>query len=285
MIKIKKAMALAAALCIAVTMLSACSNNNDDNVEEVTTTTEATSDMIGTEGEIQTTRPVAEGDVYAINKFKVDPIPAGYQLALKSQEQQGMIYVNGVSKITVMAANYKEDFNTLAEYAETACATLKLTNMLYQTDTEFSTPENATVAGFDAVKYDFDLTVNDVTEEGEGENTEVIKTPVEWYKSRAYFFYSDEDAYYVIFETEKDDWDANIGGFEEFMANVVIDENAVNEEETVSDTSGSEDDILEEIIEEEVINENESISDEEEIILEDDEEEIILEDDEEIIPD
>ena len=180
-----------------------------------------------------TTRPLDEGDVYAINKFKVDPLPANYQLAAKSQENQGMVFVNGVSKITVMAVNYKEDLQDLATYADSACAALKLNNMLYQSDTDFSEPQNTKIAGFDAITYDFTITQNDVEEtvDENGKKEVVSKTPIAWYKSRIYFFYSDKDAYYALFETTKDDWDSTIGGFEEFMANVVIDENAVNDPE------------------------------------------------------
>lgn len=231
---IKKAAAALTALVMCTAVLAGCSK---DKKPEETSDTLPQSGELNIEGGdeaqegVMTTRALNEGDVYAINKFKVDPLPANYQLAAKSQENQGMVFVNGVSKITVMAINYKEDLQDLATYADSACAALKLNNMLYQSDTDFSEPQNTKIAGFDAITYDFTITQNEVEERvNEKGNKEVVsKTPIAWYKSRIYFFYSDKDAYYALFECQKDDWDSTIGGFEEFMANVTIDENAVND--------------------------------------------------------
>lgn len=231
---IKKTAAALTALVMCTAMLAGCSK---EKKPEETSDTLPQSGELNIEGGdeaqegVMTTRALNEGDVYAINKFKVDPLPANYQLAAKSQENQGMVFVNGVSKITVMAINYKEDLQDLATYADSACAALKLNNMLYQSDTDFSEPQNTKIAGFDAVTYDFTITQNEVEERvNEKGNKEVVsKTPIAWYKSRIYFFYSDKDAYYALFECQKDDWDSTIGGFEEFMANVTIDENAVND--------------------------------------------------------
>ena len=234
---IKKTAAVLTALVMCTAMLAGCSKDKTPDETSATLPQSGELNISGGDDEVQegvmTTRPLNEGDVYAINKFKIDPLPANYQLAAKSQENQGMVFVNGVSKITVMAVNYKEDLQDLATYADSACATLKLNNMLYQSDTDFSEPQNTKIAGFDAVTYDFTVTQNDVEEKvNENGRKEVVsKTPIAWYKSRIYFFYSDKDAYYALFECQKDDWDSTIGGFEEFMANVTIDENAVNDPE------------------------------------------------------
>lgn len=233
---IKKTAAALTALVMCAALFAGCSK---DKEPDETSATLPQSGELNIENDeevregVMTTRPLDEGDVYAINKFKVDPLPANYQLAAKSQENQGMVFVNGVSKITVMAVNYKEDLQDLATYADSACAALKLNNMLYQSDTDFSEPQNTKIAGFDAITYDFTITQNDVEEtvDENGKKEVVSKTPIAWYKSRIYFFYSDKDAYYALFETTKDDWDSTIGGFEEFMANVTIDENAVNDPE------------------------------------------------------
>lgn len=231
---IKKTAAALTALVMCTAVFAGCSK--EKKPEETSATLPQNGELnieVGDEAQegVMTTRALNEGDVYAINKFKVDPLPANYQLAAKSQENQGMVFVNGVSKITVMAINYKEDLQDLATYADSACAALKLNNMLYQSDTDFSEPQNTKIAGFDAVTYDFTITQNEVEERvNEKGNKEVVsKTPIAWYKSRIYFFYSDKDAYYALFECQKDDWDSTIGGFEEFMANVTIDENAVND--------------------------------------------------------
>ena len=231
-----KIAAVAAALCMSASVLSGCTGNNDGNSVSETDTSvstaassEATAEETVSIPEMYGTRGVSEGDVYAINKFTVDPLPANYVLAQESQENQGKLYLNGVSKITVMACNYKEDFQALDVAMETACVSLKMNNMLYQCDTEFEEPVKTTVAGFDALSRDFTITANEFIKEDPNEEGDGVKTPVAWYKSRIVYFFSDKDVYYCIFETVKDDWDSTIGGFEEFIANIKIDENAVNQ--------------------------------------------------------
>ena len=232
-----KIMAFAAALCISASMLSGCNssgdgseNAQDSNNPSVTTVPadENAAETTVSIPEMHGTRQVAEGDVYAINKFTVDPLPANYVLAQQSQLNQGKLYLNGVSKITVMACNYKEDFKSLEVAAETACASLKMNNMLLMCDTEFEEPVKTTVAGFDAISRDFLITANTFVKEDPEAEGDGVKTPIGWYKSRIVYFFSDKDVYYCIFETTKDDWDKTIGGFEEFVANIKIDESAEN---------------------------------------------------------
>lgn len=244
-----KLFAAALALCLSAALFSGCKKDtaNSGDPSETSATTNAT---VSPEDlpVAQAKRPVAEGDVLAINKFKVEPLPANYELVNSSQEYQGLLYMNGVSKITVMASNYKEDFQDLETSAESAAASLKMNNMLYASDTDFEEPVHTTIAGFDAISRDFLITVNEFTEV----NGKEVKNPVAWYKSRIVYFFSEKDAFYCVFETTKDDWDSTIGGFEEFVANIVIDESAVNppaettaaseeavSEETVSETSAS----------------------------------------------
>lgn len=231
--KIMKIAALAAAVCMSASMLSGCkTNGNNDGTgvqESVTTTVPADAAVTDVSiPETYSTSAVAEGDVYAINKFTVDPLPANYVLAQESQEAQGKLFLNGVSKITVMACNYKENFQDLATCLDTACATLRMNNMLYACDTEFEKPVSTTVNGFDALYSDFVITQYDFIKEDPNAEGDGVKTPVAWYKSRIIYFFSDKDVYYCIFETNKDDWDSTIGGFEEFVANIKIDENAQN---------------------------------------------------------
>ena len=160
---IKKTAAALTALVMCTAVFAGCSN--EENPKETSATLPQSGELNIAEGEdtqegVMTTRALNEGDVYAINKFKIDPLPANYQLAAKSQENQGMVFVNGVSKITVMAINYKEDLQDLATYADSACAALKLNNMLYQSDTDFTEPQNTKIAGFDAITYDFTITAD-----------------------------------------------------------------------------------------------------------------------------
>lgn len=237
--RIMKILALAAAVCMTAAMLSGCNGNdngNNSNVgtevqESVTTTVPSDADAAATDisvPEVYNTKAVAEGDVYAINKFTVDPLPANYVLAQESQEAQGKLYLNGVSKITVMACNYKEDFQDLATCLETACASLRMNNMLYACDTTFEEPVSTTVDGFEALSRDFVITQYEFIKEDPNAEGDGVKTPVAWYKSRIVYFFSEKDVYYCIFETVQDDWDSTIGGFEEFIANIKIDENAQN---------------------------------------------------------
>ncbi|MBQ2823151.1 MAG: hypothetical protein IJF18_01060 [Oscillospiraceae bacterium] len=244
-----KFFAAALALCLSAALFSGCKKDTADsgNPSETSATTNATvapEDIPVAQGK----RPVAEGDVLAINKFTVDPLPADYVLVDSSQEYQGKVYMNGVSKVTVMASNYKEDFQDLDISAESAAAGIKMNNMLMASDTDFEDPVYTKVAGFDTVSRDFLVTVNEFSEV----NGKEVKTPVAWYKSRIIYFFSEKDVFYCIFETTKNDWDSTIGGFEEFVANIVIDENAVNppaettaaaegaaSEEVVSETSAS----------------------------------------------
>ena len=244
-----KIIAAAAALCITVSMFAGCSKNNGSTESETTTSAAVSETTVDTEIEetpIYETRAVEEGDVYAINKFTVDPLPANYELAIQSQENQGKIYLNGSSQIVVMATNYKEDFQALDTYADTACASIRMNNMLQQCDTDFEEPEHTTVAGFDAVKYDFLVTQNQFIKENPDDEGDGVKTPVDYFKSRIYYFYSDNDVFYVWFETKQEDWDANIGGFEEFVANIKIDENAVNQETTEETAAESTEEAAEE---------------------------------------
>ena len=250
--RIMKIAAFAAALCMSISMLSGCSDKNNGTdtsansgnavSSETTASSDGASQDVATETlpEMHAVRPVQEGDVPAINKFVVDPLPANYELVQESAEYQGRLYLNGVSKITVMACNYKEDFQELEVAAESACASLKMNNMLFQSDTDFEEPVETTVDGFRAISRDFTITQNEFVKENPDEEGDGVKTPVAWYKSRIVYFYSDKDVFYCIFETAKDDWDSAIVGFEEFIANIKIDENAeVKPAETTASQSVS----------------------------------------------
>lgn len=262
--ELKKIIAAAVAVCAAVSMLAACGkNNNTDSSTESSTSAEASSETTAADAdastdtsETVTLRVLEEGDVFAINKFVVDELPEGYELAGKSQQDgaQFLRYIidGGKAQVSIEAANFRENYHELEQFADTACAAMTMNNMYYHCDTDFSEPEKTAVAGFDAIKYDYTITQNDFETDAEGntikdEDGKEIKTPVFWYKGRAYFFFSDNDVYYVIFETTKDNWDNSIDTFEQFLTGVHIDENAVNDpaeapateavEEAVSDTS------------------------------------------------
>lgn len=223
--KIIKAGAVLCVLLTAAAMLSGCKNKTNNSTETTASAVQSENDA----QEIGTMRPVAEGDVYAINKFTVpEELPGDYRVYVKSQEDQGIVYLNDISQIVVRAANYKENFTDLATYADSGCASIKINNMLDHCDTDFEAPVNTKIAGFDAIYYDYLVTANEFVRENENDE-EGVKTPVAWYKSRIYYFYSDNDVYYLMFETEQDNWEKAVGDLEAFVELITINENAVNE--------------------------------------------------------
>lgn len=230
--KIIKAGAFLCAILTAAAMLSGCKNKIDNTDNNTTNNTEITTSAAPSETEEQTIgtmRQLAEGDVYAINKFTVpEELPGDYRVYVKSQEDQGIVYLNDISQIVVRAANFKEDFADLATYADSGCASIKINNMLDHCDTDFETPVNTKIAGFDAIYYDYLVTANEFIKENE-DDEEGVKSPVAWYKSRIYYFYSDNDVYYIMFETERDNWEKAVGDLEAFVELITINENAVNE--------------------------------------------------------
>lgn len=226
-----KAGAFLCALLTAAAMLSGCKKNNDDNSNNAGSTENSSATVISDSEtqEIVTIRQVVEGDVYAINKFTVpDTLPGDYRVYVKSQEDQGIVYLNDISQIVVRASNYKEDFTDLATYADSGCASIKINNMLDSCDTDFEEPVNTKVAGFDAIYYDYLVTANEFIKENENDE-KGVKNPVAWYKSRIYYFYSDKDVYYIMFETERDNWEKALPDLEAFVEKITINENAVNE--------------------------------------------------------
>ena len=72
--RMMKIIAAVAALCMAAAMFAGCSKDktNDGSDTSVSASDESSTDS-SEEETVATQRPVAEGDIYAINKFKVKP--------------------------------------------------------------------------------------------------------------------------------------------------------------------------------------------------------------------
>ncbi len=174
------------------------------------------------------TRPLEEGDDYAINKINnaspEDALPGGYKLQSYTEEQQGKLFVNGKSKIIIRAYNYKEDLQELSVWADNACAIQKIANITSACDTIFSEPENVKALGFDAVKYNYDVIQYKFSETETDKDGEKLKEPIGTYKGIAYFFYSDQDAYSIMFDTTEADWEEQSKLFEEFINDLEITE-------------------------------------------------------------
>ncbi len=172
------------------------------------------------------TRPIAEGDDYAINKINNktsgDLLPGGYSLQDYTEEQQGKLYTNGSSRVIIRAYNYKEDLQAMDIWADNACALISIGNITLAQDTVFNDPENVTVCGFDGIRYDYQIIQYDFLPPEDDPDGEKVKTEIYRYNARAYFFYSEQDAYIIMFDTREEDWDEQSANFEEFVDDLEV---------------------------------------------------------------
>lgn len=221
---------LITAAAMSAAILSGCSGN--ENTEESTSASSETTNMVESisaelEQEINTeTRPIAEGDDYAINKINNktsgDVLPGGYELREVQEESQGKMYTNDKSQLVIRAYNYKEDLQAMDIWADNACAIMKISNITSACDTVFEEPENVKVCGFDGIRYDYQIIQNDFIAPADDPDGEKVKTELFRYSARAYFFYSDQDAYIVMFDTREENWDEQLPLFEEFVADLEV---------------------------------------------------------------
>ncbi|WP_432650387.1 hypothetical protein [Huintestinicola sp.] len=236
--KMKKALAAVAAVCL---ILTGCGKSNEEEVTETTTaakpdfstaSAENAEDLLGDEEtvSIYTGKEVENEEDLAIFKFNCT-LPDGFETVIDNAE--GKQYSTPFGGIVVKAQNYKEEFQNLEVFADSGCASIKVSNMLYQADTEFSEPIKTTVAGFDAIRYDYTVTsyiFPPVTDEnGEyvmDENDQYVLSEDKEingeYVDRVYYFYSDEDVFYIICEATKENAEAAQAGFDEFIDSITI---------------------------------------------------------------
>lgn len=237
MYNLKKAMAAAAAACL---ILTGCGKNS--TAEETSETTAAKPDFSsaaeteaidGDNGEtvsIYTGKEVENEADLAIFKFNCTP-PEGFETAIDNSE--GKQYTSPYGGIIVKAQNYKDEFQALDVFADSGCASIKINNMLYQADTEFSDPIKTTVAGFDAIRYDYTVTAYifpPVTDADGGyvtgdDGNYVLSEDKEVngvYVDRVYYFYSDEDVFYIICEASEDSAEEAAVAFDSFIESVSI---------------------------------------------------------------
>lgn len=225
-----------AALLCAFAMTAAfagCSGNNvgDGSAENsgVSQTAEASA-ATGINGEpdeeqMTETRPIAEGDKYAIDKINSrspeSSLPGGYVLSGYDQNAQGKFFTNGKSQIVIRAYNYKEDLQDLAIWADQACAITKIANITSACDTNYSEPENITYLGFDTIKYDYEIIQYEFVSGADGQEE---KNERGRYRGVAYYFYSNQDAYAIMFDTAEADWEEQSAAFYEFIGDLEITE-------------------------------------------------------------
>lgn len=238
--KMKKILAAAAAVCL---IMTGCGKNKEEQTETTAAAkpdfSSVTSDSENIQSEevetdetvsVYTGKAVENEEDLAIYKFNCT-LPDGFETVIDSSE--GKQYSSPFGGIVVKAQNYKEEFQELEVFADTGCASIKVSNMLYQADTEFSEPVKTTVAGFDAIRYDYTVTsyifppVTDANgeyvydEEGKYVLSEDKELNGE-FVDRVYFFFSDEDAFYIICEAKKEDSESAQAGFDEFIDSITI---------------------------------------------------------------
>ena len=233
---------IAALLCaFAMTAaLSGCSGNNDgvdaSDSGSASQSSEGAADTSDTgaiteigdglvEEVVSDTRPIAEGDEYAIDKINnrspEGSLPGGYVLSGYEHEFQGKLFNNGKSKIVIRAYNYKEDLQALAIWADQACAIMKIANITSACDTIYGEPENITYMGFDTIKYEYDVIQYEFVSGADGQEE---KSERGRYKGIAYYFYSNQDAYAIMFDTAEANWEEQSAAFYEFIDDLEITE-------------------------------------------------------------
>lgn len=225
------------AVCI---VLTGCGKKNDNDIGPADTTQEQQEStvtgpfedgLLSPDETVYTLQTVENEENLAIFKLSCE-IPDGYQVMVDDKE--GKLYYNekGCS-VNVKAHNFKDQFKDLATFADAGCANIKMANMLSQADTDFSEPVNTTVAGFDAVRYDYTVTAYYSVVETDANGEAVLddegkpvytgeKILYGEYVNRVYYFYSDEDVFYIICEAPKAEADASQEVFDKFIESVKI---------------------------------------------------------------
>ena len=107
-------------------------------------------------------------------------------------------------------------------WADNACAILKISNITSAQDTVFEDPEDVKVCGFDGIKYDYQIIQYDFIAPEDDPDGEPVKTELYRFNARAYFFYSEQDAYIIMFDTREEDWDTESENFEKFVADLEV---------------------------------------------------------------
>ncbi len=232
--------AVLAAVMLAAALMTGCGKNENSQTSETGTaatpvfSVTSPGETLPEEEEetvsVYTGKTVENEEDLAIFKFNCT-LPDGYETKVDNAE--GKMYASPNGSVMVKAQNFKEEFQSLEVFADQGCAALKLNNMMYQADTEFSDPEKTTVAGFDAIKYDYKITSYifkyETDQAGEyvtgDDGNPVITDEKEIYGeyvNRVYYFYSDEDVFYIICESPKETADAAAKEFDEFISSVTI---------------------------------------------------------------
>lgn len=128
-------------------------------------------------------------------------LPEGWQIVEDSN--QGKVYLGNNSQLKIQAVNYGKDaeLTDLDKFAESIAANIVYNNIYLRADTEFGDPVHTTVAGNDAVRYDYVVSAYFFEKDDEG-NTVGDKQLYDTYPGRIYVFYNGTDGYFLQFESD-----------------------------------------------------------------------------------
>jgi hypothetical protein len=231
--------AIIATAAIALTFTS-CETGEKKETEKTESNTSATvSTVPGEETLLTTGTTIAKdpNDAFAIDKLNFsNPLPGEYYYSVKQPD--GFVLMNGLARINGMGLNVKENVQSdLSVYADRCMANLSFTNLLVKEDTIVDEIIDTSVAGFDAIEYDFTTEQNEfiLDENGEpilDENGNETKRVVAVYKNIGVCFFSDTDAYYIFFQTAEADYAAQEPYFREFIAGITVDSHLTADQTT-----------------------------------------------------
>lgn len=249
----RKKLSAAAIAVITAASLTGCGGSADGtDVSETTTSAAAdgsytTADVAGLieSGTTTTTAPEETEEVTwatvtdvenevdrAIYKTQID-LPEGW--AIVEDSKDGKYYASMVASLAIQATNYGKDaeLTPLDQFADSVAANVVIQNIYKQADTDFGDPQDTTVAGQPAVRYDYEITayVFDVDDEGNKTGTKSVYGE---YKGRLYVFYNDTDAYCLQFEAPKDKYDEVSPEFDQMIESFSIAEDGTAGYESAS---------------------------------------------------
>lgn len=213
---------IAAVLCAAAVLASnAATVFATDSTEQESPEAEfALGELMEGLGNNYETRPLEEGDQWAIDLIDATAtngkLPGDYEMLDYNLTEQGKLYMNNGSKVVIKAFNYNEDLQDMATWADNACAMIRIKNITSACDTIFGEPKKTKICGYDAIVYDCDIIQYKFID-----NT--TKEVYDTYKGRNYFFYSDKNAYSIMFDTNDETWNSEVANFEAFMESLVVD--------------------------------------------------------------
>lgn len=249
MMRKEKILCIAAAA--AVLTLSGCTGKPSETADGSSSgsteyTTADISSLLENGGDTETSPSAEDGEVAtfatvtdveneadrAIYKASVT-IPDGW--ALLQDTDMGKLYASSNASLKIQAANYGADaeLTDLDTMAEGAAASISISNMYYQADTDFGDPVHCTVAGQDAVRYDYTVTAYIFTVDDEGNKTGE-KEVAAVYKDRLYALYNGTDSYYLMFETGEADYERMSPVFDEMVESFTIAEDGTEGYEAAS---------------------------------------------------